>query len=42
VVFLDDAVRNVDAARFLGMRAIQFRNNAQAIAEVQEYLNEKR
>jgi HAD superfamily hydrolase (TIGR01509 family) len=38
VVFLDDAVRNVDAARLLGMRAIQFKNNTQAIAEVQEYL----
>ena len=42
VVFLDDAVRNVDAARLLGMRAIQFRNAAQAIAEMQECLNEKR
>ena len=38
VVFLDDAARNVDAARLLGMQAIQFQDNTQAIPEVQKYL----
>lgn len=38
VVFLDDATKNVDAARLLGMRAIQFKDNVQAISEVQNFL----
>ncbi len=38
IVFLDDMIENVDAARRLGIRAVQFQNNAQAIAAVQNYL----
>jgi epoxide hydrolase-like predicted phosphatase len=41
VVFLDDAPRNMAAACELGMRAVQFRDTAQAIADVQACLNEQ-
>jgi epoxide hydrolase-like predicted phosphatase len=40
VVFLDDALRNVVAARELGMHAVQFTDTAQALADVQACLNE--
>lgn len=39
-VYLDDKPRNVEAARLLGMRGIQFEDNAQAIAEIQRCLND--
>jgi putative hydrolase of the HAD superfamily len=38
-VFLDDLEINCDAARDLGMDAIHFRSNAQAIAELEELLS---
>jgi putative hydrolase of the HAD superfamily len=41
VVFLDDAPRNLAAARELGMRAVQFTDTAQAIADVHACLNER-
>ena len=37
-VLLDDVQANVDAAREVGMRAITFATNAQAIAELEAYL----
>jgi putative hydrolase of the HAD superfamily len=37
-LFLDDTEVNCDAARELGMRAVWFRSNAQAIAEVEAIL----
>ena len=37
-VFLDDLPVHVDAARALGMKAILYENNAQAIAELDAYL----
>jgi len=39
-LFVDDIDENVDAARWIGMRAIQFRSSGQAIAEVRRYLNQ--
>ncbi len=39
-LFIDDMVVNCDAARALGMRAVHFRDNAQAIAEVRSALDE--
>jgi epoxide hydrolase-like predicted phosphatase len=39
-VFVDDLVENVKGARAVGMWGIQFTSTEQAIAEVQEYLNE--
>ena len=38
VVFLDDLEANVAAARRLGMRAVLFQSNAQAIADVEACL----
>jgi epoxide hydrolase-like predicted phosphatase len=38
-VLLDDVEENVDGARAIGMRAITFVNNEQAIAELQEWLS---
>ena len=38
-VFLDDRLENVEAAQAVGLRAIHFRDNAQAIAEVRVYLD---
>jgi epoxide hydrolase-like predicted phosphatase len=38
VVFLDDRLVNVEAARRLGMYAIHFNNTAQALADLQVYL----
>jgi epoxide hydrolase-like predicted phosphatase len=37
-VFLDDMPRNVEAARQLGLNAILFQDNAQAMAEIEELL----
>ncbi len=37
-VFLDDQKRNVVAAREIGLRAVHFQNNRQAITEVEGYL----
>jgi len=38
-VFVDDFVRNVEAARSIGMKGVLFENTTQAIAEVQNYLD---
>jgi epoxide hydrolase-like predicted phosphatase len=38
IVFVDDLIENVEAARQLGINAVHFKNNAQAITEVQRYL----
>ena len=35
VVFVDDFVRNIEAARAFGMQAVHFRSTQQAVAEVQ-------
>lgn len=40
MVFLDDLEANVVAAREFGIRAIQFKNNQQAIAEIRAYLQD--
>jgi putative hydrolase of the HAD superfamily len=39
-VFLDDVQTNVDGARAVGMRAITFATNAQAIAELEAHLKD--
>ena len=39
MVFLDDSPTHVAAARDLGIHAILFRDNAQALADIQAYLN---
>lgn len=39
VVFLDDTAKNVEGARHFGIRAVLFQHNAQAIADVQAYLD---
>lgn len=39
-VLLDGVQANVDGARAVGMRAITFANNAQAIADLQAHLTE--
>jgi epoxide hydrolase-like predicted phosphatase len=38
IVFLDDLKPNIAAAKAFGMHAVPFQNNAQAIAEIQNYL----
>jgi epoxide hydrolase-like predicted phosphatase len=38
-VFVDDMAENVQAARAVGMRGVQFKSTAQAIAEVRAVLN---
>ncbi|HEY90109.1 MAG TPA: HAD family phosphatase [Thermoflexia bacterium] len=38
VVFLDDRLENVAAARQFGMRAVHYQDNRQAVTEVQMYL----
>jgi HAD superfamily hydrolase (TIGR01509 family) len=40
-IFVDDMAENVDAARALGMRGVQFKNTAQTIAEAQALLDGK-
>jgi putative hydrolase of the HAD superfamily len=39
VVFLDDRLENVEVARHLGMQAILFEENGQAIAALQRALH---
>src|SRR5574341_483769 len=39
-VFIDDVEENVDAARWIGMRAIRFRSTGQTIAEVRRFINQ--
>lgn len=34
-IFVDDKIENVEAARYLGMRAIHFQNARQAVAEIE-------
>ena len=41
-VFIDDKVRNVDAAQQLGIHSIHFKNTAQALAEIQTILSSDR
>jgi epoxide hydrolase-like predicted phosphatase len=38
-VFVDDVPENVQGARALGVRGVQFRDTAQALAEVRKYLD---
>jgi putative hydrolase of the HAD superfamily len=38
IIFLDDVEEVVTAAREVGIRAIQFRDNGQAIAEIEAHL----
>ncbi len=38
-LFVDDMEENVEAARAIGMRGIQFSNTRQAIAEIQKHLD---
>ena len=38
-IFLDDRLENVEAAQAVGLRAVHFRDNAQAIAEMRAYLD---
>lgn len=38
-LFLDDKLENIEAARQLGMRAVQFHNNPQALAELRAELS---
>jgi epoxide hydrolase-like predicted phosphatase len=40
VIFVDDVPRNIEAARAVGMLAVHFRNTAQAVAEIERYLND--
>jgi putative hydrolase of the HAD superfamily len=40
-IFVDDFEVNVQAARAVGMRSVHFQNTAQAIAEVNRYLDEQ-
>ncbi len=39
MIFVDDVAPNVDAARALGIRGVLFRDTAQAIAEIDAYLD---
>ena len=39
VVFVDDKERNVEAAGRLGIYTVHFKNTAQAITEIQTFLN---
>ena len=41
-IFVDDVPRNVEAARAVGMLAVHFRDTAQAIAEIEAYLDDPR
>jgi putative hydrolase of the HAD superfamily len=38
-IFLDDRLENIEAAQAVGLRAVHFRDNAQAIAEMRAYLD---
>ena len=37
-LFVDDVLVNIEAARRLGMSAVHFRDNAQAVAEIEAAL----
>lgn len=37
-IFVDDVLRNVEAAQAVGMLAVHFRDTAQAVAEIERYL----
>lgn len=39
-IFVDDMAENVDAARAVGMRGVQFENTTQTIAEVRSHLKD--
>ncbi len=39
-IFIDDRLENVQAARSVGMRGVQFQDTTQAIAEARQYLAE--
>jgi hypothetical protein len=39
VIFLDDAAPNVDAALAVGLKAILYEDNAQAIADIEAALS---
>jgi epoxide hydrolase-like predicted phosphatase len=39
-LFIDDVLENIQAARAIGMYGIQYKNTAQAISEVKNYLEE--
>ncbi|MBI5300852.1 MAG: HAD family phosphatase [Chloroflexi bacterium] len=39
-IFVDDMPENAEGARRVGMRGVQFKNTAQAISEVKQYLGE--
>lgn len=41
IVFLDDVPINIEAAQKLGMKGVLFNNNAQAISEINAYLNQQ-
>jgi epoxide hydrolase-like predicted phosphatase len=41
VIFVDDVLRNVEAARSVGMRAVPFRDTTQAIAEIAQHLDNR-
>jgi epoxide hydrolase-like predicted phosphatase len=41
-IFVDDVPRNVEAARAVGMLAVHFRDTAQAMAEVEHFLDGRR
>jgi epoxide hydrolase-like predicted phosphatase len=41
-IFVDDVPRNVEAARAVGMLAVHFRDTAQAMAEIEHFLDGRR
>jgi len=41
-LFVDDVLRNVEGARSVGMIAVHFRDTAQAMAEIEHYLDDRR
>lgn len=41
-IFVDDKVRNIDAAQQLGIHSIHFKNTAQTLAEIQTILSSDR
>jgi putative hydrolase of the HAD superfamily len=41
-LFVDDVAHNIEAARELGISAVQFKDNEQAIAEIESVLARSR
>ena len=39
-IFIDDVLENIESARAVGMRGVQFKDTTQAIMEVRKYLGE--